>query len=70
MIVQCKTCNSYFDDEFRSTICPHSTFAANDGLNNFAHYPLSYMSSDAPTTEQEQDYYDSMPSVKHPSEDQ
>lgn len=44
MIVQCPTCFALFDDEFRLTICPHDTFAANDGQNNFAHHPESYLS--------------------------
>lgn len=44
MIVECRKCLSAFDDEFRTTICPHETFAANDGNNNFAHYPESYLS--------------------------
>jgi hypothetical protein len=43
MIVQCPDCKRRFDDEFRTTICPHETFAANDGLNNFAHHPESYL---------------------------
>lgn len=48
MIVQCSTCAMYFDDAFRLTICPHDTFAANDGNNIFTHYPDSYLSKDAP----------------------
>lgn len=32
-----------FDDEYRTTICPHETFAANDGANNFAHHPESHL---------------------------
>ena len=39
MTVRCSTCGRYFDDEFRLTYCPHDTFAANDGNNNFAHHP-------------------------------
>ena len=35
MIVKCQKCNRYFDDEFRTTICPHNAFSANDGNNNF-----------------------------------
>ena len=49
MIVRCADCNRTFDDEFRSTICPHKTFAANDGQNNFAHHPESHLS---PTPEE------------------
>lgn len=47
MIVKCQKCAKRFDDEFRTTICPHDTFAANDGYNNFAHHPDSYLESDA-----------------------
>ena len=43
MIMQCQTCGIAFDDEFRTTICPHGTFAANDGANNFAHDTTSYL---------------------------
>lgn len=45
MVVTCDDCGMYFDDEFRVTFCPHDTFAANDGHNNFAHHPESYLSS-------------------------
>jgi len=43
VIVRCQECARAFDDEFRSTICPHKTFAANDGANNFAHHTDSYL---------------------------
>jgi hypothetical protein len=36
-------CGARFDDEFRTTVCPHETFAANDGRNNFAHHPGSVL---------------------------
>lgn len=39
MIIYCPNCPMKFDDEYRSTICPHHTFPANDGRNNFAHHP-------------------------------
>lgn len=39
----CSKCAAYFDDEFRTTVCPHGTFPANDGSNNFAHHPESVM---------------------------
>lgn len=45
MIVKCKKCQMYFDDEFRLTVCPHRTFMANDGRNNFEHHPYSYLSN-------------------------
>lgn len=39
MIKQCQSCDWTYDDEFRSTICPHDLFPANDGHNNFTiHY--------------------------------
>lgn len=47
MIVQCDKCSVRFDDEFRTTICPHDPFLANDGHNNFALHSDSYIS--APT---------------------
>jgi hypothetical protein len=49
MIIRCDTCSRYFDDEFRSTACPHDTFAANDGNNNFSHHPESWLSDYDPT---------------------
>lgn len=49
MIVKCNNCSMYFDDEFRSTICPHETFPANDGLNNFEIHEDAYL-SDEPLT--------------------
>lgn len=43
MIIKCLECNKYFDDEFRTTSCPHDTFSANDGKNNFKHYPGAWL---------------------------
>jgi NTP pyrophosphatase (non-canonical NTP hydrolase) len=43
MIVRCDICKFSFEDEYRSHCCPHETFAANDGRNNFAHHPGSYL---------------------------
>ena len=48
MILQCIECCKYFDDEFRSCNCPHDTFAANDGQNNFKHYTESWLSEQPP----------------------
>lgn len=48
MIVKCNTCYKWFNDEFRTTICPHGAFNANDGHNNFAVHEDSYISSAAP----------------------
>lgn len=41
MIIQCKGCSAKFDDELRTTICPHGTFMANDGQNNFRRHTES-----------------------------
>lgn len=46
MTVSCPTCLCRFDDEFRWTICPHDTFAANDGKNNFEHHPESTLADE------------------------
>lgn len=49
--MHCEACGARFDDEFRTTVCPHGTFAANDGRNNFAHHPESHLShGDRPVT--------------------
>lgn len=37
MKTKCNTCWIEYDDEFRSTLCPHPTFPANDGNNTFQH---------------------------------
>jgi hypothetical protein len=56
MMVTCHYgCGARFDDEYRSTICPHKTFAANDGRNNFAHHPEAFLSSPPPSTKGAQD---------------
>ena len=47
MIVTCGTCKTRYDDEFRLTFCPHETFEANDGRNNFAHHPESHISHES-----------------------
>lgn len=48
MIVYCPKCEYYYDDEFRWTLCPHATFLANDGANNFKYHPSSYRSREHP----------------------
>lgn len=35
MKTKCQTCWTEYDDEFRSTLCPHPAFLANDGNNEF-----------------------------------
>ena len=50
MIVTCvRGCGKRFDDEYRTTICPHETFAANDGRNNFAHHPEAHLDQERQT---------------------
>lgn len=44
MIVFCSICSRLYDDEFRLTFCPHDTFPANDGHNNFSQHPESVLS--------------------------
>jgi len=48
MIVQCKSCEKYFDDEYRDTICGHKVFSANDGNNNFNIHEDAYLSNFEP----------------------
>jgi|HubBroStandDraft_2_1064218.scaffolds.fasta_scaffold357458_2 hypothetical protein len=53
MIVQCDKCKMYYDDQFGLTLCDpatgcHQTFAANDGQNNFKHYPESWFGAHPP----------------------
>lgn len=43
MIVECPDCHAVFDDAYRWTFCPHNTFAANDGNNNFRHHVESLL---------------------------
>ncbi len=49
MIVQCPKCRMYYEDSYRWTICPHQTFAANDGANNFAYHDESYLDKEPPS---------------------
>jgi hypothetical protein len=44
----CPNCDTRYDDTFRLTICPHETFAANDGQNNFSHHPESFIVENSP----------------------
>lgn len=48
MILQCDACQRWYDDEFRRTYCPHTTFPANDGNNNFQEYPRAYLADVPP----------------------
>lgn len=49
MIVQCENCKVWFEDVYRSYVCPHRAFPANDGQNNFQVHEDSYLSTQAPT---------------------
>ena len=44
MKVACDKCNKIYDDEFRSTLCPHVAFYANDGKNHFKKHNTSFIS--------------------------
>ena len=44
MIVDCRICSAKFEDEYRSWVCPHDAFAANDGKNNFTVHDEAYLS--------------------------
>jgi len=44
MITRCDVCLMYFEDVYRSTICPHAAFAANDGDNYFSVHDDAYLS--------------------------
>lgn len=48
MIIKCEDCVMWFDDEYRSTECPHRAFPANDGHNNFKAHDDAYLSSTPP----------------------
>lgn len=48
MIIKCSNCPKFYDDQFRLTICPHNTFSANDGWNNFGYYPASWLADYEP----------------------
>lgn len=49
MIIKCEACKVNFDDKYRTTLCPHNTFLANNGRNEFQHHPKSYLSTDGTT---------------------
>lgn len=50
MVVTCTHgCGRKFDDEYRTTLCPHDAFLANDGKNHFAVHHDSYLE---PTAQQ------------------
>lgn len=52
MIVRCEDCLLYYEDEHRSTICPHAAFPANDGRNNFVTHNDAYLSETPPNADE------------------
>lgn len=48
MIVQCPDCKRRFDDEFRTWVCPHKAFAANNGDNTFTVHEDAYLEAESP----------------------
>jgi hypothetical protein len=52
MIVQCEKCQRYFEDVYRSYVCPHDAFPANDGHNNFRVHNEAYIGNTAPGEQQ------------------
>lgn len=48
MIVKCERCFKYFEDEYRSYVCPHIAFLANDGFNNFKAHTDSHLDDNPP----------------------
>lgn len=61
MIVQCGKCDTYYDDEFRFTFCPHDAFPANDGKNNFVIHDEAYRSKEVPDGLNKDEIYISPP---------
>ena len=63
MIVECvRGCGARFDDEFRDTICPHETFAANNGRNEAFleipdHRPAIWCSPGVSATPERSDFW-------------
>lgn len=51
MIKPCADCQRWFEDQYRSTICPHQTFPANNGNNVFMHHGDAYLSDTPPGAE-------------------
>lgn len=48
MIVQCQRCKMWFEGCYRSTLCPHRAFPANDGSNNFEVHENSWLDVNPP----------------------
>lgn len=56
MIVKCQHCPMWFEDSYRTTICPHDTFAANEGANNFRHHAEAYLGNRPYRSENDKDW--------------
>lgn len=50
---KCADCGVGYDDEFRSTICPHNLFPANDGNNVFTVHHESELDYPDPLTNED-----------------
>lgn len=57
MIVQCDKCGSEFEDEYRTYVCPHEAFPANDGNNNFTVHEESHLVRSADGSVYNEDYF-------------
>ena len=44
MRVNCPQCKRRFENRYRSVLCPHRAFPANDGHNNFKTHEDAYIS--------------------------
>lgn len=54
MISRCLECGARYNDEYRSTICPHKAFPANDGNNNFTVHEDAYLDT---SSQYDADYF-------------
>lgn len=48
MIDKCPICERWYEDEYRSKLCPHKAFPANDGNNKFGIHEDAYLADEAP----------------------
>lgn len=55
MIVKCNHCGIWYDDTYRWTFCPHDTFLANNGNNQFSHNKSSYRDIKSPDMKRTKD---------------
>lgn len=47
MITKCEKCGAKYEDEYRSIVCPHNAFPANDGNNVFTTHDDAYLEQPA-----------------------